>query len=266
MTAIKWILIAGVGLYATLVAVLFVAQRALMYPIPQASRTTPAAAGFPQAEEHILPTSDGERVVIWHVPPRGDRPVVIFFHGNGEVLAWRVPRFRALTSDGTGLIALSFRGYGGSSGTPSEAGLLSDADAAYAFAAARYPPERLAVWGFSLGTGPAVALAARQRIGRLILEAPYSSTVEVAAARFPLVPVRLLMHDQFKSDLRIADVTAPLLIVHGESDRWIPIAFGEKLYGLARGSKRMIRFPGAGHENLDDFGALEAVRTFLAAS
>jgi fermentation-respiration switch protein FrsA (DUF1100 family) len=264
MAAIKWLLIAGVLGYLAIIAALFFGQRALMYPIPQTGRSSPEAAGFPQAEEHVVTTSDGERVIVWHVPPREGRPVVIFFHGNGEVLEWRVPRFRALTSDGTGLVALSFRGYAGSSGAPTEAGLLRDADTAYAFAAGRYPSARIAVWGFSLGTGPAVALAAKQRIGKLILEAPYSSTADVAAGRFPFVPVRWLMRDQFHSDQRIADVTAPLLLMHGQRDNVIPIAFGEKLFSLARDPKRMIRFPEGGHENLDDFGAIDAVQAFLA--
>lgn len=264
MAAIKWLLIAGGAIYLGLVAALFFAQRGLMYPIPQTARTSPAEAGFPAAEEVVRTTGDGEKVILWHVPPRGDRPVVIFFHGNGEVLAWRVPRFKALTSDGTGLIALSFRGYGGSSGYPSEAGLLRDADAAYAFAAALYPPERVVIWGFSLGCGPVVALAAKQRIGALILEAPYTSTADVAAVQLPYIPVRWLMHDQFHSDQWIGSVTAPLLLMHGERDRAIAIAFGERLYDLAPGPKRMVRFPDGDHENLDDFGAIDVVRTFLS--
>lgn len=263
MTAIKWLLIAGLAGYLVLVTALFVGQRALMYPIPQTVRTLPEAAGFPQAEEHVLTTSDGERIIVWHVPPRDGRPVIVFFPGNADILAWRVPRFRALTSDGTGLVAVSYRGYAGSTGFPSEDGLLRDADTAYAFAAGRYPSARIVLWGFSLGTGPAVALAAKQPIGRLILEAPYTSAAAVAAAQFPYIPVRWLMRDQFRSDQRIASVRAPLLLMHGERDRAIAISFGETLFALAREPKKMVRFPDGGHENLDDFGALETVRSFL---
>ena len=107
---------------------------------PERFRTAPAAAGLPEAEEVVLDTADGERVIAWHLPPRGDKPVVLYFHGNGASLRWRVDRFRALTADGTGLVALSYRGYGGSSGRPTEEGLVNDALAAYAFARARYPP------------------------------------------------------------------------------------------------------------------------------
>jgi fermentation-respiration switch protein FrsA (DUF1100 family) len=264
MTVLKWSLIVGAACYFGFVTLLYFAQRAMLYPIPEKTRTSPAAAGFPEAEEHILSTRDGEKLVAWHVPAREDKPVIIFFHGNGDILAWRVPWFRQMTAGGIGLIAVSFRGYAGSSGSPSEAGLLEDAEAAYAFAAQRYAPERIVVWGFSLGTGPAVALAANQRIGKLILEAPYTSIADVAAAAFPFVPARWFIRDKFHSDQRIANVTAPVLIMHGEHDRTIPIRFGERLYDLARDPKQMVRFPEGGHDDLDNFGAIDVGRAFLA--
>jgi hypothetical protein len=128
--------------------------------------------GFPEAEERVLDTADGEKVIVWHVPAKPGHAVVVYFPGNGDTLAWLVGRFRAITADGTGLVALSYRGYAGSSGQPGEQGLLKDAAAAYAFAVARYSTERMVVWGFSLGSGVAVALAATQPVGKLILEAP----------------------------------------------------------------------------------------------
>ncbi|RAI32273.1 alpha/beta hydrolase, partial [Rhodoplanes elegans] len=114
--------------YAGLVLVLFLAQRTLMYPA-ETRRTAPAAAGLPQAEEITLATADGERIVAWHVPPRGEKPVILYLHGNGGALRHRAPRFSALAGDGFGLLAVSFRGYGGSTGAPSEAGLIADAAA-----------------------------------------------------------------------------------------------------------------------------------------
>ncbi len=135
MKIVQWIAALAIVTYVAAAVALYVFQRALFYPAPQTTRTDPAAAGFPEAREVALDTSDGEKVIVWHVPPKEKKPVVLFFHGNGEVLAWRVPRFRAITADGTGLVALSFRGYGGSSGKPTEAGLLNDGAAAYAFAA-----------------------------------------------------------------------------------------------------------------------------------
>jgi fermentation-respiration switch protein FrsA (DUF1100 family) len=263
MTVLKWIVIVLAAIYLVGVAVLYFKQREMLFPIPPVGRTAPAAAGLPQAEEDVLTSADGDNVIIWHVPPKPGHPVVLFFPGNGDFLAGRVSRFKGITSDGTGLVALSYRGYAGSTGSPSEVGLLQDAAAAYVFTAARYSADRIVAWGFSLGTGVAVAIAAEHPIGKLILEAPYTSTVDVAASMFPFVPVRLLMRDPFHSDRRIARVNAPLLIMHGDADPAINISFGERLFALAHEPKQFVRFPGGGHENLDDFGAIETARHFI---
>ena len=264
MIVLKWlVIVAAIGYFGALVA-LFFAQRSIIFPIPQTVATSPLAAGFPQAEDHVLTTSDGERVIVWHVPAKPGHAVVIYFPGNGDTLAGSAGRFQAIASDGTGLVALSYRGYAGSSGQPSEQGLLRDAAAAYTFTSARYGPDRIVVWGFSLGSGAAVALAAEQRIGKLILEAPYTSIADVAAAAFPLLPVRWLVRDPFHSGQRIARVTAPLLVMHGARDPTIPIRFGECLFALAREPKTFVRFPEGGHDDLANYGAIETARQFIA--
>src|SRR5215475_15291404 len=120
---LKWLLIVLLVGYGAIAVLAYFAQRSLQY-FPDRTRTAPAAAGLPQAEEIVLTTSDGEQVIAWHVAPRGEKLVVLYFHGNGGALAWRAERFARITADGTGLLALSSRGYGGSSGRPSEAGLL----------------------------------------------------------------------------------------------------------------------------------------------
>jgi uncharacterized protein len=217
MRFLKWLIIAAAA-YAGLIALLYVAQRSLMY-FPERLRTSPAAAGLPEAHEISLATRDRETVIVWYVPPRGEKPVVLYFPGNGGALRHRVARFRAVIADGNGLIALSYRGYGGSTGTPTEAGLIADAEAAYAFASARYPAERIVLWGESLGSAVAVALATGHKVGRIVLEGSFTSAVDVAARAYWFLPVRLFMKDQFRSDLRIAKVTAPLLFLHGTRDR-----------------------------------------------
>ena len=163
-------------------------------------------------------------------------------------------------------MALSYRGYAGSSGGPSERGLLWDAAATYAFTAARYSADRIVVWGFSLGSGVAIALASEQPVGKLILEAPYTSIADIAAAAFPVLPVRWLLRDQFHSDERVARVTAPLLIMHGGRDSTISIAFGERLFALAHEPKQFVRFLEGGHNDLDKYGATETARHFIGAS
>jgi fermentation-respiration switch protein FrsA (DUF1100 family) len=266
MTVLKWLVALGlIGYFGGLAAV-FLLQRSILFPIPQAVRTAPAAAGFPQAEEHLLTTADGEKVIVWHVAAKPGHPVVLYFHGNGDFLAGFFGRFRDLIADGTGIVALSYRGYAGSSGQPSEQGLLQDAAAAYAFTAARYSADRIVVWGFSLGSGVAVALAAEQPVAKLILEAPYTSIADVAASVFRIFPVRLVLRDPFHSDQRIARVKAPLLIMHGARDPTIPIVSGERLFALAGEPKQFVRFAEGGHNDLDDYGAIETVRHFIGAS
>jgi fermentation-respiration switch protein FrsA (DUF1100 family) len=263
MIVLKWIVALAAAAYLGALALLYFKQRDLLFPIPPVGRTAPAAAGFPEAEEHVLTTSDGEKIIAWHVPARRGHPVVLFFHGNGDFLAGCVSRFKAVTADGTGRVAVSYRGYAGSSGRPSEDGLLQDAEAAYAFTAARYTADKIVVWGFSLGSGVAVALAAKHPIAKLILEAPYTSAADVAVALYPIAPVRLFMRDQFHSDQRIGGVTAPLLVMHGTDDPAIPIQFGERLFAMAHEPKQLVRLRGGGHENLDDFGAIEIAHRFI---
>ncbi len=262
-TALKWIAVGLFGLYLGLGAILYFTQRSLMY-FPDTTHTPPAQAGLPEAEEVTLTSSDGERIVAWHVAPRDAKPVIIYFHGNGGSLRYRVERFRKLIKGGIGLVAIDYRGYGGSSGSPSEAGLIADADAAYAFAATRYPAPQLVVWGELLGSGVAVDVATEKPIGRVILEAPFTSAAAVAAMRYWYLPVGLLMKDQFRSDERIAKITAPVLILHGLRDRIIPYAMGERLFDLIKAPKHIVRFLDGDHDDLDANGALHAVGRFLA--
>src|SRR5207248_1631413 len=146
MSILKSIAVFALGLYGGLIVYMYLAQRSLMY-FPETLRIAPASAGLPQAEEVFLDTADGERVVAWTIAPAAGHPLVIYLHGNGGALRYRVARFNALTADGTGLLALSYRGYAGSSGAPSETGLIEDALAAHAYARARFPEAKLVVWG-----------------------------------------------------------------------------------------------------------------------
>ena len=249
MAGLKSIVIFALVLYVGMVALLYFAQRSLQY-FPERLRTAPASAGLQGAEEVVLDTADGERVIAWHVPARADKPVLLYFHGNGASLRWRADRFRALTADGSGLLALSYRGYGGSTGSPTEEGLMNDAAAAYAFAVARYPARRLVLWGESLGSGIAVPLAAANPVAGMILESPFTSAADVAAVRYWFVPVRLLMKDQFRSDLQIGKVTAPVLVLHGDRDDIVPLSHGQALFAAAPEPKQLRVFPRKGHNDL----------------
>jgi fermentation-respiration switch protein FrsA (DUF1100 family) len=262
MRWIAWPFLIAAGGYVALLMLMYAGQRKLQY-VPDPVRRPPAAVGLPQAEERVLETTDGERVTVWHVPPRADKPVVIYFQGNGGGLDLRAKRFRRLIAEGIGLVALNYRGYGGSSGSPTEAGLIADANAAYAFAIERYPVECLVLWGESLGTGVATALAAERPIARLLLESPFTSITDVAAHLFWYLPVRLFVQDTFRSDLRIPKVSAPVLILHGERDTGVPIGLAERLYAKISAQRQFVRLPKAEHNDHDEHGALELVLPFV---
>ncbi|MBL8590297.1 MAG: alpha/beta hydrolase [Methylobacteriaceae bacterium] len=220
--------------------------------LPAGESMQPADAGLPQAEPLDIRTLDGERLRVWHIAPKPGRAVFLYFHGNAGSLADRAATFRALTARGDGLLALSYRGYPGSTGSPSEDGLARDADALYAQAQAMgYGGPRLVFVGESLGAGVAVPLAARRAVAALILDAPFVSAVELAAEHYWMFPVRLLMRDPFRTDLALAAVRAPALILHGARDPVTPVAHGRRLFALAREPKRFIEIAEGGHLVLD---------------
>jgi hypothetical protein len=152
-------------------------------------------------------------------------------------------------SQGFGALFVSYRGYGGSTGTISEEGFMTDAFVAHDFLLERgIPAEMIAVVGESLGTGVAVQLAAQRPVGALALEAPFSAAVDVAADVYPWLPVRWLMKDQFISRDFIGSVKVPLLVQHGDADGVIPVAQGRLLFDLADEPKEFVLIPGQGHE------------------
>jgi fermentation-respiration switch protein FrsA (DUF1100 family) len=161
--------------------------------------------------------------VAWWKPPEPGKALILYFHGNGGSL-WN-GRFRAqaLTASGRGLLMISYRGYSGSTGSPTETGLHTDARIAYDWVRQSYEATPLVAYGESLGTGVAVRLASEQPLAGLILDAPYTSTADVASLTYWYVPVSWLMLDQFRSLDIIHKVKAPILILHGTDDRTIPL-------------------------------------------
>ncbi len=244
---LKGLAIAGIALYLAALAALTIGQRRFLY-FPSGTATTPTEAGLTRGKDIVIQTEDGETLRAWYVPPRQGRPLILYFHGNGGSLEGRAERFGLLTATGDGLLAVEYRGYPGSTGTSSEIGLHRDAEAAYRYAQdLKLSSSKLVIMGESLGTGIAVALAAAHPPAALVLDSPYSSVADVAAAQFWMFPVRLVLWDAFRSDRLIDKVGAPVLMIHGSADRVIPLPFAEKLYGLAREPKQFFRVEGAGH-------------------
>jgi uncharacterized protein len=248
--AAKVALLAIAGLYLLAVSALFLFQRQLIYN-PTRNAPSPAEAGFIGATEQALAAADGTRILLWYAPAQPGMPTLLYFQGKGGEIADRPKRWAAYRAAGYGVAFLSYRGFGGSEGSPTEAGLHQDADAAYDWLLAQgIPADRMAVVGESLGTGVATRLAADRKVGAVILEDPYTSLADVAARRFPWAPARLLIRDPFPSLDRIPRVTAPLLIVHGTGNTRVPARMGVDLFNAATGPKVFVPIEGIGHVDL----------------
>ena len=263
MRFLKFALAFLATLYLAAFAVIWQFQRHLMY-FPHPEQVAPDAAGFPGAQSLTLTTTDNQRLVAWFRAPAAGQPLILYFHGNANNLAQDARRLSALAGTDYGLLAVDYRGYGGSTGSPDQTGILLDAGAAYAKTIELgIKPENIVLYGHSLGTGVAINMAANHKARALVLEAPYSSTVDVAAERYWMFPARLMMSDQFHSDDWIKNVYIPLLILHGENDWSIPIRYGERLFALANEPKQFTRLPGAGHMLLLRDGVAAMARNWI---
>jgi len=209
-------------------------QRSFLYK-PAPAWQAPADSGLANAERFELKAADGTLLVGWWLPPkRDDKPVFLYFHGNANGLARRATRFGYMAQDGSGVLAMSYRGYGGSGGATSEAAIHADARLILSELSKRVAPERIVLFGESLGTGVALRLAAEAKVKGVILDSPYLSVMERARAQYPWLPVSLLLADQFRSDQFIKQVDEPIFIFHGTADRVIPVEDSEKLAVLGR--------------------------------
>ena len=250
LSVIKLTLVAFGVLYATALSGMYVFQRDLQY-FPSRRDPSAQSVGLQDVDRVDLQTPDGETLILWLALPPGEAPVILFLHGNAGEIADRADRFAFYQSRGFGVAFLSWRGYGGSTGRPSEAGQLTDAKAAYDHLRnLGIPPGRIVLVGESLGTGPAVMTAARNPVGAVVLGAPYSAAVDIARTAYPWLPVGLLMKDQFRSRDHIASINAPLLVLHGEDDRVIPMGFGQRLFAAAADPKTFLSLGPVGHEAL----------------
>lgn len=223
-----------------------------------------ARHNLPRANDTVLTTADSIVLTGWTIAPATENaPVYVYFHGNARNLSRRSERFRAMTAEGEGLVAYHYRGYGGSGGLPDEEALHRDAAAIYADTRRRFPRNPLILFGESLGTGVATRLAAAVPSAALILDSPFLSMQDRVLNLYPWLPVRLLLQHPFRSDLAMPRVTAPLLVLHGELDRIVPISEGRALFARAESPKEFKAYASAGHVAAFYHGAADDIRSFL---
>jgi fermentation-respiration switch protein FrsA (DUF1100 family) len=261
MELIPWL----VAVYAVICVAAYFGNRLFMY-FPDPTRVVPVEAGLDGVEEIEITVDDGITLVAWHAPAKRDKPTVLYFHGNAANAANRAPKIETIRKSGFGVFYLNNRGYGGSGGRPTEESNVADSLAAYDhLIGLGVPTGRIVAYGESLGSGQAVRLAAERQVAAVVLEAPLTSTVDVARTTFFWLPLGLLLTDTYNNERNIRSVTAPVLVLHGEQDAVIPVEMGWRVYRAANEPKRIELFPRGAHNDLFDHGAWEKTRAFLTS-
>ncbi len=264
-----WIPLRILGLaYVGLLLVLFFSQDSLMFVPSRAVTTTPQAVGL-RFETWKIPTADGETLAAWFIPAANPQGILVYCHGNGGNIGNRVPYLPIFHSLGLSVVLWDYRGYGQSTGRPSEAGLYQDADAVMGYLQQRHTisPAQTVIYGESLGGGVASYLAAQYPVRGWVLAGTFTSAVDRAAELYPFLPVRWLARSRFDTRARLPQITAPLLVLHSVDDEIIPIHHGRALYAAANPPKTLVELTGD-HNNgfLDNALAYrEALAAFLDA-
>ena len=275
------VLLVVLGLYAGLCLLLVLTQERLVYfPDTSAPVRPPSAA---DVEELSLQTADDVTLSAWLVrgpashggpdspdgPDGGTRSAVLFCHGNGGHLGSRLGAARAFAAMGHDVLLFDYRGYGASAGRPTEAGTYLDAEAAYdALRERGYAPGRIAVYGESLGGAVAIELARRRDVAAVVTESTFTSIPDMGAEVYPWLPARLISRIRYDNASKVADLTAPLLLIHSPEDGLVPFAHARTLLERARDGTELLETAG-GHNDggfLNRSAWTERVRAFLAAS
>jgi fermentation-respiration switch protein FrsA (DUF1100 family) len=240
---VAWPLVIGV----TALALQFVAARSVYFPThyPEGLWSLQAQLG---AIDVWLDLSDHVRIHGWFVACPGSRRVTLFLHGNAGNITYRSQRFREITAAGSSVLMIDYRGYGKSTGRPSENGLYADAQAAYDYLLKTIRPQDIVVHGESLGTAAAVDLASRHQCGGVVLEAAFTAASDVAGTVLPVIGPLLIR--SFDSRRKIKRVQAPILFIHGSADHTIPMQLGRALFDAAPEPKSFWVIPGADHNDI----------------
>jgi len=205
-----------------------------------------------KAEEVWTNASDGVRLNAWFFPRQESSKVLLIFHGNAENIGTGLGRTKVLSTLGLNILAVDYRGYGKSEGSPDEAGVYRDADAAYRYLTVErgFRAKDIIIHGVSLGGAVAIDLASRVECGGLIAESTFTSARDMARRAFWIPLFAYVPKSQFKSISKIARVSSPVLVIHGRRDELIPFSMGEALYAAALGPKTLAPLDSAGHNDV----------------
>jgi len=252
--------------YLAFVLLVFLFQERLIYFPSRRIEATPKQVGL-AFEEVRFPTDDGEILHGWHVPAPGPL-TILFFHGNGGNISHRLDSIRIFHELGCTVFIFDYRGYGRSTGRPSEQGTYQDGLAAWRHLTTErgVAPGRIVLFGRSLGGAVAGWLAARSHPAGLILESTPVSVAELGAVHYPWLPVRWLVRHRYETLASLPQVHCPVLIVHSPDDEIVPFSHGERLFAAAPRPKAFLRLEGDHNQGFLLTGAAyqEGLGRFLA--
>ncbi|MDX1740839.1 MAG: alpha/beta hydrolase, partial [Rhodothermales bacterium] len=213
-------------------------------------------------------TSDGQSLAAWWLPSTRERGVLLFLHGNAGNMADRIESLKILNRLGLSVFIFDYRGYGTSTGEPSENGLYEDGESAWRYLTETrgVDPMKIVIFGRSLGGGVATWLASRHSSRAVILESPFTSVHDLISHHYPFVPVQLLINDRYDSLSRIHSLqTGALLMIHSPEDELVPFVQGQELFKAARGNKEFLEIEGTHNHGYIAAGEryVEAIDAFL---
>lgn len=252
----------SIASYAITCVVAVLIERSVVYQ-PLHGPETPQGARLVGYERQHFTAADGASVPYWE--HRDDGPILLYFHGNGGGLYMFTQPLHWFARNGFHVIAMEYRGYPGAPPKPTEKKLIADAFALYDTVRTTHPDRKIVIWGYSLGSAVATQLAAARATDVLVLEAPFSATVDRAEQLFPFLPVHYLMRDQYRSREFIGKVRAPVFIMHGDADMIIPISLGKALFARANEPKVFREYKDAGHLDLMETSAYSDALGFIRA-
>jgi fermentation-respiration switch protein FrsA (DUF1100 family) len=246
------IVIGVAAAYFVLCLLLFFFQSRLIYfsEMGREDFVTPQQAGMDYQEVTI--NAAGEKLHGWFVPAPHARGVVLFFHGNAGNISHRLDYLRMFSELGFSVFIFDYRGFGKSSGEPSEIGTYQDGEAAwnYLVETRRVAPSSIVLFGESLGGAVAAWLAARVKPRALIITSTFTSLPDLGAKLYPLFPVRLLTRYEYNTRKYLQAATCPVLIVHSREDEIVPFEHGEQLYAAAHEPKQLLEIHGGHNTSL----------------
>jgi uncharacterized protein len=251
------------GLYVALCILARVAYPRILFPAPRVDRAPKEVDG--RLVELARDDAGGPTRAVYFPAAKDGRTVVVF-HGNGETIFDGLTLAEVMMSRGLGVMLVEYRGYGLTYGDPpTEASLYADGEAAMKYLAkAGVPNERIAVWGFSLGTSIASEMARRGHGARVALVAPFTSIVDMGHHVAPFLPASLILAHRLDTFGRAKDIAQPALVVHGDADEVVPFEMGERVAkALPRGE--FVRVPGAHHTDVLTPDVLDKITAYLSA-